>query len=148
VTGISDTTVEYNTDTARTIISLIESGRAAETPDIRYIFSHAGGTILALPGRFLGQQASRASLTKQADPKSRLGQLRRFYYDTAGSNNLIQMTALRQMIGMSQIVFGTDFPFGRSANIAAGLEECGVFNAEELKLIDRGNALKFLPKWA
>jgi predicted TIM-barrel fold metal-dependent hydrolase len=148
VTGIGDTTVEYNTDTARTIISLIESGRAAETPDIRYIFSHAGGTILALPGRFLGQQASRASLTKQADPKSRLGQLRRFYYDTAGSNNLIQMTALRQMIGMSQIVFGTDFPFGRSANIAAGLEECGVFNAEELKLIDRGNALKFLPKWA
>ena len=52
------------------------------------------------------------------------------------------------MIGMSQIVFGTDFPFGKSENIAAGLEECGVFSAEELKLIDRGNALKFLPKWA
>ena len=78
VAGIGDTTVEYNTDTARTIISLIDSGRAAETPDIRYIFSHAGGTILALPGRFLGQQASRANLTKQAEPKSRLGQLRRF----------------------------------------------------------------------
>lgn len=148
VTGINDTTVEYNTDTARTIISLIESGRAAETPDINYIFSHAGGTILALPGRFLGQQATRANLAKQADPKTRLGQLRRFYYDTAGSTNPIQMTALRQMIGMSQILFGTDFPFGRSANIAAGLEENGVFSANELKLIDRGNVLKILPKWA
>ncbi len=148
VAGIGDTTIEYNTDTARTIISLIESGRALECPDIRFISSHAGGTILALPGRFLGQQATRASLGRQADPKSRLGQLRRFYYDTAGSTNPIQMTALRQLIGMSQILFGTDFPFGKSANIAAGLEESGVFNADELKLIDRGNAVKFLNKYA
>jgi predicted TIM-barrel fold metal-dependent hydrolase len=148
VAGINDTTIEYNTDTARTIISMIESGRAAECPDAKFIYSHAGGTILALPGRFLGQQASRANLAKQADPKSRPGQLRRFYYDTAGSTNPIQMTALRQLIGMSQIVFGTDFPFGRSANIAAGLEESGVFNAEELRAVDRGNALKLLPKFA
>jgi 6-methylsalicylate decarboxylase len=148
VTGISDVTVEYNTDTARTIISLIESGRAVETPDIKYIFSHAGGTILALTGRFLGREATRANLAKQADPKSKLGQLRRFYYDTAGSTNPIQMTALRQLIGMSQILFGTDFPFGRSAQIAAGLEESGVFNAEELKMIDRGNAVKLLNKFA
>jgi len=58
------------------------------------------------------------------------------------------MTALRQLIGMSQIIFGTDFPFGRSANIAAGLEESGVFTAEELRAIDRGNALRLLPKFA
>ena len=148
VAGIGDTTIEYNTDTARTIISMIESGRAAECPDAKFIYSHAGGTLLALPGRFLGQQASRANLAKQADPKSRLGQLRRFYYDTAGSTNPIQMTALRQLIGMSQIIFGTDFPFGRSANIAAGLEESGVFNAEELRAIDRGNALRLVRKFA
>jgi predicted TIM-barrel fold metal-dependent hydrolase len=148
VTGINDTTVEYNTDTARTIISLIESGRALECPDIKFIFSHAGGTILALPGRFLGQQATRAALSKEADPKSSLVQLRRFYYDTAGSTNPIQMTALRSLIGMNKILFGTDFPFGSSSRIAAGLEESGVFNADELKLIDRGNALKILPKWA
>jgi predicted TIM-barrel fold metal-dependent hydrolase len=148
VAGIGDTTVEYNTDTARTIISLIDSGRALECPDIRFIFSHAGGTILALPGRFLGQQATRANLAKPADPKTRLGQLRRFYYDTAGSANPIQMSALRQLTGMSQILFGTDFPFGKSANTAAGLEESGVFSAEELRLIDRGNAVTFLTKYA
>ena len=148
VTGINDTTVEYNTDTARTIISLIDSGRAAETPDIKYIWSHAGGTILALPGRFLGRQATKQALSGTPELNSRLGQLRRFYYDTAGSTNPIQMTALRQLIGMSKILFGTDFPFGRSANIAAGLEESGVFTPDELKLIDRGNTLKILPKWA
>ena len=147
IPGISDTTIEYNTDTARTIVSLIESGRAAECPDIKFIFSHAGGTILALPGRFLGRDASAAGLAKTADPKSRLGQLRRFYYDTAASNNPIQMAALKKLVSASQIVFGTDFPFGKSANIADGLKECGVFSADELRGIDRENALRILPKF-
>ena len=57
------------------------------------------------------------------------------------------MTALRQLIGMPKILFGIDFPFGRSANIAAGLVESGVFTADELKLIDEIR-LKILPKWA
>lgn len=147
IPGISDTTIEYNTDTARTIVSLIESGRAAECPDIKFIFSHAGGTILALPGRFLGRDASAAGLAKTADPKSRLGQLRRFYYDTAASNNPIQMAALKKLVSASQIVFGTDFPFGKSANIADGLEECGVFSAGELRGIDRENALRIMPRF-
>jgi predicted TIM-barrel fold metal-dependent hydrolase len=143
--GIPDTTVEYNTDTARTIISLIESGRALECPDITFIFSHGGGTILALPGRFLGAQASAAALAKEADPKSRLGQLRRFYYDTAGTSNPIQITALKQLVSTSQIVFGTDFPFGSSSNIATSLQTCGLMPAE-LRAIDRENALRILPK--
>ena len=143
--GVPDTTVEYNTDTARTIISLIENGRALECPDITFIFSHGGGTILALPGRFLGQQASAENLAKQADPKSRLGQLRRFYYDTAGATNPIQMTALKQLVSTSQVVFGTDHPFGSSANTAANLEKCG-YSAAELRAVDRENALRFLPK--
>ena len=143
--GVPDTTVEYNTDTARTIISLIENGRALECPDITFIFSHGGGTILALPGRFLGAQASAAELGKPADPKSRLGQLRRFFYDTAGTSNVIQITALKQLVSTSQIVFGTDFPFGNSSNIGAALQTCGL-SAGELRAIDRENALRFLPK--
>lgn len=143
--GIPDTTIEYNTDTARTIISLIESGRVLENPNITFIFSHGGGTILALTGRFLGQNgASAASLASEAAPDSRLGQLRRFYYDTAGSANPIQMNALTQLVSTSQVVFGTDFPFGSSARIAEGLAGCG-FTDAELRAIDRDNALGFLP---
>jgi hypothetical protein len=57
------------------------------------------------------------------------------------------MAALRKLVSTSQIVFGTDFPFGRSANIAEGLEECGIFSADELRSIDRENAFKILPKF-
>jgi len=145
IPGIPDTTIEYNTDTARTIISLIESGRVRENPNITFVFSHGGGTILALTGRFLGQAgASAASLAAEAAPESRLGQLRRFFYDTAGSANPIQMNALKQLVSASQIVFGTDFPFGSSALTAEGLGGCG-FSEAELRAIDRDNALGFLP---
>jgi len=46
--GVPETTIEYNTDVSRTIISLISSGTATRTPEIRYILSHGGGTITAL----------------------------------------------------------------------------------------------------
>ena len=144
--NINETTIEYNTDTSRTIISLIESGRATACPDIRFIFSHAGGTIPSLAGRFLGQAASRDSLARPAEPNSRLYHLRRFFYDTAGSANPVQMVSLKMIVPAAQIVFGTDFPFGNSAGTAQGLANCG-FTPEELRGIDRENALRMLPKF-
>jgi predicted TIM-barrel fold metal-dependent hydrolase len=75
--GINETTIEYNTDTSRTIISLIESGRATESPNIRFIFSHAGGRMPSLAGRFLGPVATAESLARLAEPNSRLYRLRR-----------------------------------------------------------------------
>jgi predicted TIM-barrel fold metal-dependent hydrolase len=73
--------------------------------------------------------------------------LRRFYYDTAMSSNVIQMQALKTIAGVSQIVFGTDYPFGGdAAKHRQGLESSGL-SAEELTAIERGNAAKFLPKY-
>jgi predicted TIM-barrel fold metal-dependent hydrolase len=50
------------------------------------------------------------------------------------------------LVGTSQIVFGTDHPFGNSANIAAALQKVGL-STDELRGIDRDNALKMLPKY-
>jgi predicted TIM-barrel fold metal-dependent hydrolase len=143
--GIPETTIEYNTDTSRSIISLIESGRATACPDIRFIFSHAGGTIPSLAGRFLGPAASAESLARPAEQNSKLYHLRRFYYDTAGSANPVQMVSLKMIVPSTQIVFGTDFPFGHAAQIAQGLAHSNL-SAEELRGIERDNALRLLPK--
>ena len=50
VPGIGPSTIEFATDTTRTIAHIVFSGMAAKYPDIRWIFSHSGGT-LAVPHR-------------------------------------------------------------------------------------------------
>jgi predicted TIM-barrel fold metal-dependent hydrolase len=56
------------------------------------------------------------------------------------------MPALKALVGVPQIVLGSDFPFGDPVWAVKGLATCG-FTAEELRAIDRNNALKLLPKW-
>jgi predicted TIM-barrel fold metal-dependent hydrolase len=147
---LNPTTLEFPTDAARSILSLLSTNEAARHPDIRFIFSHGGGTMPAVIGRLGigGADTLNSVLSRPAEPNSRLHQLRRFYYDTAMSSNVIQMQALKTIAGVSQIVFGTDYPFGGdAAKHRQGLESSGL-NAEELAAIERGNAAKFLPKYA
>jgi 6-methylsalicylate decarboxylase len=147
VPGVNETTIEYNTDVSRTIISLISSDTANRTPDIKYILSHGGGTITALTGRFLGNEATAENLAGTPQMNSRLYHLRRFYYDTAASTNPVNIQSLRLLVGMSQVVFGTDYPFGNSANTAAALQRVGL-TADELRGIDHDNALRMMRKLA
>ena len=56
------------------------------------------------------------------------------------------MSALTKVIPVSQIVFGTDYPFRTAAEHVKGLKECGVFSVTDLQLIDQ-NALTLLPKF-
>jgi predicted TIM-barrel fold metal-dependent hydrolase len=147
--------VEWNTNTSRAIWSLINDGlRAGKSfpsvatryPDISFIWSHAGGSLLGLAGRFVGHELMLEAEGKKPEKNSPLYHLRRFYYDTAGSFNRVQMPALKALAGVSQIVFGSDYPFGNPETAVKGLSQCG-FTADELRAIDRDNALKLLPKW-
>jgi 6-methylsalicylate decarboxylase len=147
IKGVAAQTLEYPTDTTRAIMSLIVSGTAARCPDIKFIFSHAGGTITAVAGRFLGPAANGDNLVKPPEANSRLALLRRFYYDTAQSTNPVLMQPLKQLVPASQIVFGTDFPFANPAAQVEGLQTCGL-SAEELRGIYRANAVKMMPKYA
>lgn len=146
VPGVAAQMLEYPTDTTRTIASLIVSGTASRTPDVRYVFSHAGGTLVAIAGRFLGAQASADALTKPAEPDSRLHHVRRFYYDTAGAANALNMQALKTLVSVPQILFGTDAPFFDGTPIVQGLRASG-FSAAELQAVERDNALRLLPRF-
>jgi predicted TIM-barrel fold metal-dependent hydrolase len=78
---------------------------------------------------------------------SRLYHVRRFYYDTAGSTNPIAMQGLKTLLGgTSHIVFGTDVPYGTSAQISRGLRGVG-FSPAEVAGIERDNALAILPNY-
>ena len=75
--------------------------------------------------------------------------MRRFYYDTAGAANPIVMHGLKELLGgTSHIVFGTDFPYGTITSIAESLQTVGFTQPQELRGIDRENALQLLlPKY-
>jgi predicted TIM-barrel fold metal-dependent hydrolase len=144
---VNPPTIEYNTDTSRTIFSLIVNDAATRYAGIRFIFSHAGGTMPSLVQRFgIGAPDTIADiLAHPAEPNSRLFHLRRFYYDTAQSTNPVQMQGLKLIAGAQQIVLGTDYPFGSAAKHLQGLEKCG-FTDAELQGIRRTNAVRLFPR--
>src|SRR5262245_29425330 len=67
-------------------------------------------------------------------------------YDTALTFDPITMTALTTFVGTSQIVCGPDFPVILPAATVEGLANAG-FTADELRGVERKNALRSLPKW-
>ncbi len=147
--GVNPTILEFPTDTARAILSLLATNAATRYSDVRFILSHAGGTVPAVIGRLgvAGPDTLTEVLGRSPEPNSRLYHLRRFYYDTAMSTNVVQMQALKAMAGTSQIVFGTDYPFGpNAAKHRQGLATCG-FSVPELRAIERENALRVLPRY-
>lgn len=139
------TLVEWGTDTTRTIGDIVFSGNAQKFRDIKWIFSHAGGTMPFLIERFIGQPKIDKEF-QPAVPDGALAELTRFYYDTAQTANKASMSALTAIIPTSQIVFGTDFPYRTAIDHVKGLRASGVFNEAQLKDIERGNAVKLLPR--
>ncbi|HLX16606.1 MAG TPA: amidohydrolase family protein [Bradyrhizobium sp.] len=137
--------IEWGTDTSRTIGDIIFSGNAQKFRDIRWIFSHAGGTMPFLIERFVRQPLLDPK-SKPMVPEGTLAELTRFYYDTAQTSNKAAMSALAAIIPASQILFGTDFPLRTGIDHVKGLRSAGVFTDAQIMDIERGNALKLLPR--
>ena len=121
------------------------NGDSARFPNIRFIWSHAGGSAPFLAGRIDGASAN----ARDAMPNGFLAELRRFHFDVAGAANRGALASLREIVPPSQIVFGTDFPpGGSSASVARSLSELGLFSDDDLKQIGRENAVRLLPRFA
>jgi predicted TIM-barrel fold metal-dependent hydrolase len=146
VPNIGDGIIEWGTDTTRAIARIAFGGAAARYPKVRFIFSHAGGTMPFLIERFVNMARS-PQLASQF-PEGFVGVARKFFYDTAQTSNPAAMSALSKVVPISQIVFGTDFPFRNAAEHVKGLQDCGVFSAADLQAIGRANSLTLIPRLA
>ena len=141
--GVAPGSMEYGTDTTRAIMGVAFSGDAARYPDIRFIWSHAGGTVPFLAGRIDG--ASRNA--KDRLPNGFMHELKKFYYDLAGAANAGAIASLLQLVTTAQVLFGTDFPpGGASLDLARTLTELKVFSEGDRRAIDRDNAVRLLPR--
>lgn len=142
---IPPTVVEYGTDTTRSIVDLVFSGAAARCPDLTFIFSHAGGTLPFLTERLVRMPLLNPKLGERV-PKGVLHELKRFYYDTAWSAHPMALASLMKLVNVSQVLFGSDYPFRTGEDHVKGLIEYG-FSEADLRAIGRGNAVRLMPKW-
>jgi predicted TIM-barrel fold metal-dependent hydrolase len=142
--GVGPTTLEYSHDTARAIVSWVNSGNAEKFPNIKWIFSHGGGSIWS--ARYINGEIGR-------DPKAYTGntrllsQLKRFYYDTAATSNFVQINTLKTLVGLNQVVLGADHPYGDPADYIIDLRELqtnGVLTMQDRQNIERENMVKLL----
>jgi predicted TIM-barrel fold metal-dependent hydrolase len=144
VEGLPETTVEFGADTTRTIASLIFSGTSQRYKDINFIFSHGGGVLTASAERFEIQMVNAPPYKGKFTRADVDGELRRFYYDTAQIANAVTIDALVKLVPVSQVLFGSDFPFRTAEEHVKGLE--AHFTVADLKAIERDNALRILAR--
>jgi predicted TIM-barrel fold metal-dependent hydrolase len=143
---MNHTIIEFPTDTTRAIADLVYSGTLMRCPNIRFIFSHGGGTILMLLSRLSGRRLSpeeRAAMI----PSGFEAELQKLYYDIASvAVNPTAMLALFNVISKEHILFGSDCPFWAIETIATGMNKFDI-PAGDLRKIQRENALQLVPRF-
>src|SRR5687768_4575337 len=142
IPNVAPTVIEFGTDTSRTITDIVFSGTAARCPDARFVFSHGGGTLPYLTERLVRAPLQNAAL-KARVPNGVLTELQRFYYDVAWSAHPGALASLTKLVPVSQILFGSDYPYRTGEDHVKGLMEYG-FSAADLTAIGRGNARRLL----
>ena len=85
--GALPAVIEVPHDTTRTVTSLLLSGTLARLRDIKWLFSHAGGTIPMLAGR-IDAFYQRAATAGGFAPDGVMAEFRRLHYDTANATSV------------------------------------------------------------
>jgi aminocarboxymuconate-semialdehyde decarboxylase len=146
--GLPDSLIDFVADTTRAIAHLHYSNTFARTPNVKYVFSHAGGTIPYLASRFsvvdeMGVIDGARERGTAADT------FRRLHWDTALSWHDPVLQLLGSVVGMDRVLYGSDYPYLRSDLAIGSREHIGRSQAlsdTERVAVLGGNALKLLPR--
>jgi predicted TIM-barrel fold metal-dependent hydrolase len=142
--------VEFVLDTTRAVANLIASGTLERYPSVRYIISHAGGTVPYIALRLAFGTMELPDFGTNA-PKGALHYLKKLYYDTALSTSEQVFAALKEFVPMEQVLFGSDWPMVNERVVkieTVGLEGSKVLDDATRRAIDRSNSLALFPRFA
>lgn len=136
--GLPDNLLDFPTDTNRAVAQMHYTNRFARTPNVRYIFSHAGGSIPYLAARFaLIDEMRFVPGGEQRGPAADM--FRRLYWDTALAVSDPVFRMLRDVAGIDRVVYGTDFPYLRR-DLAVDSKQ-RILRSPALTDVDRGSVL-------
>jgi predicted TIM-barrel fold metal-dependent hydrolase len=148
--GLPDTLIDFTADTTRAVAQLHYGNTFARTPNVKYIFSHAGGTIPYLATRF--SIVDEMNLIPGAEERGTAADtLGRLHWDTALSWRPPILRMLRSEVGIGQVLFGSDYPYLRRDLAVAcrhEVETSAELDTEASHDVLAGNALKLFPRLA
>jgi predicted TIM-barrel fold metal-dependent hydrolase len=144
VQGVPDAVLEWGADTTRSIASLIFSGTSQKYADINWIFSHGGGALTAFAERLLVQMVAIPPYQGKFTRAVVQAELNRFHYDTAQVSLDGTLAALAKLVPISQIMYGTDFPYRTAVEHSKGVD--ALFDDGDRKRVNHENALRILPR--
>ncbi len=135
--------IEYDIDTARAIDSLLWNGTTSKFPNIRFIFSHSGGAFPVLAARIVDDYPK-----NRADkvPNGVEYEIKKLYFDTAHAGWAPALDSLKDIVPISQILYGSDAPIRIYELTDNGLVEYAGFSENDWKAINRGNAERLFPR--
>jgi 6-methylsalicylate decarboxylase len=142
--------IEYLFDTTRAAVNLLFSGALERFPHIRFILSHAGGTLPYLAWRL----SVAPMIDKRLAQRSReeiFAALKTFWYDNALASGIETMATLSRIAVKERIVFGSDWPFCNDRVVGEEIKDfaaSGFLAADVTAMIARKNALKLFPRRA
>jgi 6-methylsalicylate decarboxylase len=148
--GLPDTLLDYPVDTSRAIAKLHYSNTFARTPDVKYVFVHAGGTIPFVASRFAIVDEMDVIPGAQ-EREAFLDVLPRLYWDTASAFSDPVLHMLRSVTGLGNVVFWTDYPYPRDAISIGGLrhlQDTAELGAAERRGVLGGSAARLIPRLA
>jgi predicted TIM-barrel fold metal-dependent hydrolase len=140
--------IEYPFDTTRAAANLIFSRSLERFPRIRFILSHAGGTLPFLAWR-LSVSPLIAPKALPMAPADVLAGVRHFWFDTALSPGRTAMAALDEFAAPERVLFGSDWPYANADVVDMAVrsyEQPGLVSDRQRAAIDRGNALALFPR--
>lgn len=135
--------IEYDIDTARAIDSLLWDGTLAKNPNVRFIFSHSGGAFPVLAARIIDDfPKNRADKV----PNGVDYEFKKLYFDTAHAGRAPALDALKDIVPISQIMYGSDAPIRNYELTDEWLVQYAGFSEDDWKAINRGNVERLFPR--
>jgi len=147
IPGTGDTTVEFDFDTTRAIVSLLNNGVLAQMPDIKIIVNHAGAAVPALSGRIKDQVRNQQGKSIPGGPAGALEELRKLYFEVAHATFAPPLAAMMKLAPSTQYLWGTDYPVWPYETTVGPLYDTPLPADVEFAL-NRGNAVRLFPKFA
>ncbi|AZO82195.1 hypothetical protein BLM15_29395 (plasmid) [Bosea sp. Tri-49] len=143
--GLPAASLEFPFDTTRAIANLLFSGTIGRFPNIRLIFSHAGGTMPFLAGRLA--RLERRPDYKRMVPEGVKALLQRLYFDTALSAESHMLDAVMSLTTPEHVLFGSDYPYAPEDAMTAAVRSLDAISLPNsaIDAILAGNALGLLP---